>query len=74
MKAILGSAIAMLLLAGNVEAIHHKRHYKFAPFHGKYAAYHDALIALQDDDKPPPEIPGGLSDDRYTSEWRKEWP
>ena len=23
---------------------------------------------------PPPEVPGGLSDARYTSAWRKEWP
>ena len=26
------------------------------------------------DEDPPPDVPGGLSDSRYTSSWRKEWP
>ena len=26
------------------------------------------------DEKPPPDQPGGLSDSRYTSHWRKSWP
>ena len=47
---------------------------KFASFHGNYAAEHDMLVALQGDDKPPPEVPGGLSDGRYISNWRKDWP
>ena len=26
------------------------------------------------DEDPPPEVPGGLADSRYTSSWRKAWP
>ena len=48
------------------------QHHNFAPFHGDYVKEHDELIALGED--PPPEVPGGHSDGRYTSKWRFEWP
>ena len=69
MKAIYG----LLLMASSTVAAR-KHHYQFSSFHGNYAAEHDALVALQGDDKPPPEVPGGLSDSRYISHWRKDWP
>ena len=74
MKAVFGAVLLMVL--GSAEAVHHKKHHhhhKFGPFHGRISAEHD-LIALQGDDKPPPEIPGGHSDMRYLSKWRKPWP
>merc|ERR1719240_2043409 len=74
MKAVFGAVLLMVL--GTAEAVHHKKHHhhhKFGPFHGRISAEHD-LIALQGDDKPPPEIPGGHSDMRYLSKWRKPWP
>ena len=74
MKAVFGAVLLMVL--GSAEAVHHKKHHhkhqKFAPFHGRVSAEHD-LVALQDD-KPPPEIPGGHVDMRYLSKWRKPWP
>ena len=61
---------------GSTEAIQKKHHHhmEFAPFHGQVAAEHDMLLALQGDDKPPPDQQGGLVDDRYTAHWRKPWP
>ena len=69
MKAIFG--VALLMLVGTTNA---RKHYHFESFHGNYAAEHDALVALQGDEKPPPEVPGGLSDSRYISKWRFDWP
>ena len=31
-------------------------------------------VKARGDDDPPPDVPGGLSDDRFTSHWRKPWP
>ena len=77
MKGLFG--VVLLMALGDSEAIqrkhhHHHRDQDFAPFHGRIAAEHDLLIGLQGDDKPPPEVPGGLSDDRYISKWRMDWP
>ena len=74
MKAIFGAVL--LALFGSAEAVNHRRHHhhhKLKPFHGRMAAEHD-LVALRGDDKPPPEVPGGLSDGRFISHWRKPWP
>ena len=35
---------------------------------------HQHKAKARGDDDPPPEVPGGLSDDRFTSAWRKPWP
>ena len=32
------------------------------------------MLQVMGDDDPPPEVPGGLSDSRYISKWRLDWP
>ena len=61
MKVAIYSAIVMSLLLEDSQAVQFKHQFK----HMKKA---------RKDEKPPPDQPGGLSDDRYTSHWRKPWP
>ena len=55
----------MSLLWGEAEAIHHKH---------RVHARQGHRLRMRGDDDPPPEVPGGESDPRYKSHWRKPWP